>query len=109
MTTEEALARIDDAIAAASPGERAGLVVALSARIAALGAVLTAPPAAEKPPAEEDVNLDVPEAARRLGISERFLYRHWRDYPFACREGRKLLFNSGGLADYMHKQQGRRR
>ena len=44
-----------------------------------------------------DELLAVPEAARRLGVSEDYLYRHSREYPFTRRQGRKLLFSAQGI------------
>src|SRR5262249_30995443 len=52
MTAAEVLIALDRAIAAATPGERPGLVVALAARLAQLGAGLTSPTPA---PALEDL------------------------------------------------------
>src|SRR6202140_2224407 len=37
--------------------------------------------------AAEDQLIDVIEAARRLGISEDYLYHHHKDFPFARRMG----------------------
>jgi excisionase family DNA binding protein len=87
---------LDAAIAAANPPERAALVVALSARLATLGAGL-AEGVQERPVAGPDVNVDVREASRLLGVSQRYLYRKARSLPFARRIGRRLLFSRSGL------------
>ncbi len=55
---------------------------------------LTAPAAAQS---EHDELLGVGEAARRLGISEDYLYRRAPEYPFTRRQGRKLLFSAQGI------------
>lgn len=65
-------------------------------RITAL-ARITTPPPAESP----DGNVDVNEAARRLGVSPQYLYRHAGKFPFVRRIGRKLLFSSEGLSKYL--------
>jgi excisionase family DNA binding protein len=54
---------------------------------------LTTPPAQS----EHDELLGVTEAARRLGVSEDYLYRHAQEYPFTRRQGRKLLFSAQGI------------
>ncbi len=51
-----------------------------------------------------DELVDVEEAARRLGISTEYLYRHHKKFPFTRREGRKLLFSSAGIAEYLKKR-----
>ena len=42
-------------------------------------------------------NLDITEAAARLGISKDWLYRHASELPFALRIGRRLVFDSVAL------------
>lgn len=46
--------------------------------------------------AQPDELLDVEEAARRLGLSKDYLYRHSGDFPFTRRIGRELLFSRIG-------------
>jgi excisionase family DNA binding protein len=53
--------------------------------------------------ASTDVNLEVSEAAHRLGVSPDYLYRHSKRFPFTRRIGRKLLFSSSGLDSYLNK------
>lgn len=49
-------------------------------------------------PAEgDDRNLDVVEAARRLGISRDWLYKNAARLPFTVRIGRRVLFSAQGL------------
>lgn len=90
----EALAALDAAIASAEPGDRAALVVALAARLAVLGAGLAQ---REPVPGAEDRNLSVPEAAKRLGMSARYLYRHSTELG-GVRFGRRLVFPERALA-----------
>jgi excisionase family DNA binding protein len=92
----DALAVLDTAIQEATPAERAGLVVQLAARLATLGAGLSQG-IQEKPVEGPDVNVDVGEASRLLGVSKRFLYRAAPRLPFARRLGRRLLFSRTGL------------
>jgi len=102
MDREAVLGQLDEVIAAAGPGERAGLVVALSARLATLGAGLVA---GEPPPATTDRgddNLDVKEGARRIGVSLPYFYRH--EWPFARREGRKWIVSARGIAKYLERR-----
>ena len=75
------------------------LIGDLEAARAAAWARLTAP-AADKPrdePGQEARNLDVAEAAKRLGISRDWLYRHASELPFALRIGRRVVFDSLAL------------
>jgi predicted DNA-binding transcriptional regulator AlpA len=46
---------------------------------------------------QEVRNLDITEAATRLGISKDWLYRHASELPFAVRIGRRLVFDSVAL------------
>jgi hypothetical protein len=51
-----------------------------------------------------DELLSVQEAARRLGVSEDYLYGHHREYAFTRRQGRKLLFSALGIDRFIrHK------
>jgi len=52
---------------------------------------------ATAPQVEHDELLGVSESARRLGVSEDYLYRHSEDYTFTRRQGRKLLFSAQGI------------
>lgn len=51
-----------------------------------------------------DELVDVKRAAARLGMSEDYLYRHSSEFPFSRRMGRKLLFSSRGMDDYIRKK-----
>jgi excisionase family DNA binding protein len=54
--------------------------------------------------ARSDEMLDVEEAARRMGVSKDYLYRHQKKFPFARRIGRKLLFSSVGLEKFLARR-----
>ena len=61
---------------------------------------LIAPTPVQQPP---DELLSVQEAARRLGVSRDFLYRHHRRLPFSRRMGRNLLFSAQGIQKYIQR------
>jgi predicted DNA-binding transcriptional regulator AlpA len=96
-------AALDAAIAAADAAERPALVVQLAGRLAALGAGMVQSPTPQAGPSPER-NLDVAEAAARLGMSEAWLYRHGAELPFAVRLGRRLLFSERGLDAYLKRR-----
>jgi excisionase family DNA binding protein len=50
---------------------------------------------------QADELLSAPQAARRLGISHDYLYRHHRELPFTRRVGRRLLFSALGIEKYI--------
>jgi excisionase family DNA binding protein len=52
---------------------------------------------------EHDELLNVQGAARRLGVSTDYLYRHHAKLPFARREGRRLLFSSLDIDKYIRR------
>lgn len=51
--------------------------------------------------------LEVPEAAARLSVSPGYLYRHSRQFAFSKCIGRKLLFSSRGIDEYIRLQRTR--
>ena len=52
-------------------------------------------------PQTTDELLNVDEAARRLGVSQDYLYRHHRTFAFERRVGRRLLFSASGIEKYI--------
>jgi predicted DNA-binding transcriptional regulator AlpA len=54
-----------------------------------------------------DSNLDIEEAARRLGVSVAYLYRNAGRLPFTVRIGRRLLFSVEGMERWNRRRQGR--
>jgi excisionase family DNA binding protein len=113
MSADQALRQLDDAIASADPADRPGLVVGLAARLAQLGAGMAATAAVSAGaqgsggPGGATENLEVAEAARRLGVSSSYLYRHAQALPFTVRIGRRLLFNASALEKYVKSRTGR--
>jgi predicted DNA-binding transcriptional regulator AlpA len=57
--------------------------------------------------AEGDRLLDVNEAARKLGKSTDFLYRHATKYPFTVRDGRSLRFSEQGIEKFIRQRMAR--
>jgi len=80
--------------------ELAGFIGQLEAAKATAWARLTAP----APSSAHDELLGVAEAARRLGVSEDYLYRHHEEYAFARKQGRKLLFSALGIDRYIRQK-----
>ena len=62
---------------------------------------LACPVRTQYPP---DELLDIEEAARRLGVSVGYLYRHHRRLPFTRRMGRRLLFSANGIQAYLRSR-----
>lgn len=51
-----------------------------------------------------DELLDVKETAKRLHVSENYLYRNHRSLPFVRPQGRRLLFSSNAIDTYLKKR-----
>ncbi len=47
--------------------------------------------------------LNIAQASQVLGMSKDYLYRNWRDLPFARQIGRRLLFSSAGIDRYIRE------
>jgi predicted DNA-binding transcriptional regulator AlpA len=86
-------------VAATPAPELPQLIGALEAARAAAWVRLTAPTTNQTSEAadQEARNLDVAEAAKRLGMSRDWLYRHASELPFAVRIGRRVVFDSREL------------
>ena len=85
------------------------LLCQLAALHSALAARLLSEPApADGPEPDADTLLEVAEAARRLGTTKDWLYRHAQRLPFTVRMGpRQLRFSAKGLERYIRQRQGR--
>jgi excisionase family DNA binding protein len=59
----------------------------------------------------EDQLLSVEKASARLGVSQDHVYRKAArgEYPFVIRQGRRVLFSSLGLNEYIRNQARKRR
>ncbi|PZR07105.1 MAG: DNA-binding protein [Archangium gephyra] len=55
-------------------------------------------------PAPESATMDVEEAARFIGISVSWLYRHWRQVPH-IKLGRRVRFTRDGLQAWFKQQE----
>ena len=58
---------------------------------------------APAPVQQSDELLAVATAAERMGVSTDYLYRHAAQLPFTRRVGRKLLFSSRGVEQYINR------
>jgi len=90
--------------AAALMASLAAAQVALASRIEAAAVTVRATPSPQTP----DRLLTPSEAADRLGVTVRWLYRHAPQLPFTRRLSRKMLrFSEAGLSRYLGgKQRG---
>jgi len=104
--TPELLIALDRIIHSVPPDRMPAMIAALAARIGIASAKILAEPESQAA-AGGDENLSAQEAARRLGVSADYLYRHARQLPFTVRIGRRLLFSARGLEDWNRKRQGR--
>src|SRR6266852_7166890 len=105
----QVLAALDELIERSAPSDFSALVVALSARLSALGALAlnaTAKRQAQSTAEEPERKLSAKEAAGRLGVSTAYLYKNARRFPFALRIGRRLLFSSRGLERWHRARTG---
>ena len=86
-------------VEATPASELSNLIGDLEAAKAAAWARLTATPTDGRTagPDPEARNLDITEAAKRLGMSRDWLYRHASKLPFAVRIGRRVVFDSRAL------------
>lgn len=84
--------------------EAAAAIAELAAIQAALAVRLRQAPPAGAPPSitQPDRLLEPAEAAARLGVTIRWLYRHAHELPFTRRMGRKVLrFSEAGLQRFL--------
>jgi excisionase family DNA binding protein len=102
MEAPERAAEIPPAQVPALLAALAGVQLTLAARLV-VGANGHAAPMSSGP----DRNLDIQEAARILGVSRGYLYRHAESLPFTVRIGRRLLFSAEGLERWNRRRQGR--
>jgi excisionase family DNA binding protein len=105
MTPTEIITYMDQMIASMKPEERIVLATALLPRITQL--LLEGLPGAPGVPNSSDRNLNVKEAAERLGVSTRYLYTHARKLPFSVRMGSRVLFSSSGIDAWLKSRRGR--
>jgi hypothetical protein len=56
--------------------------------------------------APTDQQLDIREAAERMGVGKDYLYTHAAQLPFAYRQGRNWRFSANGIADHIRKKTG---
>jgi predicted DNA-binding transcriptional regulator AlpA len=57
-------------------------------------------------PLKKQELLGIAEAARRLQVSRDWLYRHWKELPFAVKlSPKQIRFSAKGLEDYIQQHQ----
>ncbi|MGH2406356.1 MAG: helix-turn-helix transcriptional regulator [bacterium] len=96
------LASLQAAVEALPPGS--SVTLPRDALLQALNGKGAAPPARE--PEQPDRLLTVLEAAKRLGVSKRYVYGHADEYPFSRRLGPKTLrFSERGLERWLARTQ----
>lgn len=88
----------------------AGILAQLAALQMTLAAQLIASNSGDIGPIvgqQSDRLLNVQEAARKLDMSEDYLYRHADKLPFAVRTGRRRHFSERGIERYIRQKVGR--
>jgi excisionase family DNA binding protein len=88
-----------------SPEAARSVTVRCAVVLAAVAAVRSGPDLS--PTSDDDHLLTTEEAARRLGVSEDWLYRRAGRLPFTVRLGRTLRFSALGLDRYISQRAGR--
>jgi len=108
MTAEATLAELDRLIAEATPENLCVLLGRLveTEERARLRLRTEAAPVSGNGQREVDENLSAAEAARRLGLSKDYLYRHADKMPFTVKIGRRVLFSARGLETWNTRQMG---
>ena len=56
---------------------------------------------------ESDPLLTVDETAKRLGVSEDWIYRRTKSLPFVVRVGRHVRFSAKGIDRFIRNRMGR--
>jgi excisionase family DNA binding protein len=104
MTVNDLVGALPRLVNETRPEDRQRVLVALMAAAATLAAAPAEPrPAANGLP---DENISTEEAARRLGLSRDWLYKHAAALPFAIRIGRRVLFSARGLERWNRQRMG---
>ena len=99
------LARLTADVSSASTEDLPALLGHLERLRAQAWLRLTAAPASQE--TRQDENLSAADAARRLGVSKDYVYRHAEAFPFAVRIGRRIVFSARGLEKWNARRQGR--
>jgi hypothetical protein len=95
----DVFAQLDEAIRSASPEEVCAILGALVEREERLRLRLRKEPTQNGQAPLEERNLSAREAARRLGVSLPYLYKHAGEFPFKVKGhlGKRVLFDARGL------------
>jgi predicted DNA-binding transcriptional regulator AlpA len=54
-------------------------------------------------PPQEDKLLGIDDAAKKLGVSKDYLYRHHAELPFTRRMGKRVVFSALGIEKYIRQ------
>jgi predicted DNA-binding transcriptional regulator AlpA len=101
-------ARIDEIPPEVIPALLAQLSAAQSALVARWLAIGGGAPTAGSGAPVPDTLLTAEDTAKRLGVSEDWVYRHAATLPFTVRlSGGALRFSSHGLDDFIRRRRGR--
>lgn len=101
---EPVLRVLQTLLPAMAPADLPWLIGALEALQATAWARLTSSAPAAAPADTGDENLSAGLAAKRLGVSVRWLYRNANALPFTVRIGRRLLFSRRGMERWNERQ-----
>jgi hypothetical protein len=101
MNTTDTLELLLQFARGATPEQLPSFIGQLESAKAIAWSRLTAPAPVQP---QHDELIPVPEAARRLGVSEDYLYGHHREYSFTRRQGRKLLFSALGIDKHIRQK-----
>src|SRR5207249_1137934 len=104
VPTLDAIVRNPASAAALSAEDRGALIVQAAAVLAALGGAMTT----VRDEDESDALLKVPEVAPLLNLSEDYMYRHAREFPFFVEPpngARAVRFSKRGLDRYIEERQ----
>jgi excisionase family DNA binding protein len=102
LTLEDLRSLVAQAPREELPAIVGALAAAQAEALARLAAPLPAPvaPVGDKP----DANISVEEAARQLGMSDRWVYRKAKSLPFVRRIGRRVVCSARDLAEWNARQ-----
>jgi predicted DNA-binding transcriptional regulator AlpA len=106
-TTAEVLSELDRLIGEAATADLPRLIGALEAAKAQAWSRITVTAPNRNGTEPPDENLSATVAARRLGLSKEWIYRHADSLPFTVKIGRRVLFSAKGLERWNHQRTGR--
>jgi predicted DNA-binding transcriptional regulator AlpA len=106
-TAADVLSELDRLIGEATTADLPMLIGALEAARAQAWSRIAGPAPNRNGAEPPDENLSATVAARRLGLSKEWMYRHAASLPFTVKIGRRVLFSAKGLDRWNHQRTGR--